>query len=63
MRVFWAITMGAVAAILIKMGSGGIGALQSFIVITAVPVGFIMLPTLWGGVSMAKKLYTEQNLS
>jgi len=61
MRVFWAITMGAVAAILIKMGSGGIGALQSFIVVTAVPVGFIMLPTLWGGVTMAKKLYNEQN--
>ena len=60
MRVFWAITMGAVAAILIKMGSGGIGALQSFIVVTAVPVGFIMLPTLWGGVGMAKKLYHEQ---
>jgi len=62
MRVFWAITMGAVAAILIKMGSGGIGALQSFIVITAVPVGFIMLPTLWGGVNMARKLYQEQNM-
>jgi len=60
-RVFWAITMGVVAAILIKMGSGGIGALQSFIVITAVPVGFILLPTLWGGPSMAKKLYDEQN--
>jgi len=61
MRVFWALTMGAVAAILIKMGAGGIGALQSFIVVTAVPVGFIMLPTLWGGVIMAKKLYIEQN--
>ncbi len=62
MRVFWAITMGAVAAILIRMGSGGIGALQSFIVVTAVPVGFIMLPSLWGGVTMAKELYKEQNL-
>lgn len=61
MRVFWAITMGTVAAILIKMGSGGIGALQSFIVVTAVPVGFIMLPTLWGGFGMAKKVYEQQN--
>ncbi len=60
MRIFWAVTMGAVAAILIKMGSGGIGALQSFIVVTAVPVGFIMLPTLWGGVTMARTLYNEQ---
>ena len=61
MRVFWAITMGAVAAILIYMGSGGIGALQSFIVITAVPVAFIMLPTLWCGPMCAKRLYDEQN--
>jgi choline-glycine betaine transporter len=50
MRVFWAVVMGA----------GGIGALQSFIVITAVPVGFIMLPTLWGGPQMARTLYHEQ---
>ncbi len=60
MRVFWAITMGAVAAILIFMGSGGIGALQSFIVITAVPVGLILLPTLWGGPICARKIYEEQ---
>jgi len=60
MRVFWAITMGVVAAILIYMGAGGIGSLQSFIVITAVPVGFIMLPSLWGGPMMAKKLYEQQ---
>ncbi|MFO7802742.1 MAG: BCCT family transporter [Desulfovermiculus sp.] len=61
MRVFWAITMGTVAAILIYMGSGGIGALQKFIVITAVPVALIMLPTLWCGPICAKRLYEEQN--
>jgi choline-glycine betaine transporter len=61
MRVFWAITMGAVAAILIYMGSGGISALQSFIVITAVPVALIMLPTLWCGPMCAKRLYEELN--
>ncbi len=61
MRVFWAVTMGAVAAILIYMGEGGIGALQSFIVITAVPVGFILLPTLWGGPGMARELWDQQN--
>lgn len=60
MRVFWAFIMGAVAMILIYMGSGGIGALQSFIVITAVPVGLILLPSLWGGPQMAKRLYEEQ---
>ena len=61
MRVFWAITMGAVAAILIYMGSGGIGALQKFIVITAVPVALIMLPTLWYGPICAKRLYQERS--
>ncbi|MFP4158533.1 MAG: BCCT family transporter [Desulfobacterales bacterium] len=61
MRVFWALTMGAVAAILIYMGEGGIEALQSFIVITAVPVGLIMLPTLWYGPACARRLYEEQN--
>jgi choline-glycine betaine transporter len=59
MRIFWALTMGAVAAILIYMGAGGIGALQSFIVITAVPVGLILLPTLWGGPQCAMKAYEE----
>ncbi|MEL0615048.1 BCCT family transporter, partial [Marinomonas arenicola] len=30
-RVFWGIIMGAMAAILISIGSGGISALESFI--------------------------------
>jgi glycine betaine transporter len=60
-RIFWAVMMGAVAAILLLIGSGGISALQSFIVVTAVPVGFILLPPLWGGPKLAKTLYQEQN--
>ena len=36
MRAFWGVMMGVVAIALISMGSGGISALQSFIVITAV---------------------------
>ena len=32
---------------LIYTGSGGIGKLQSFIVVTAVPVSLILLPSLW----------------
>jgi choline/carnitine/betaine transport len=60
MRVFWAIMMGAVAAILLAIGKGGISALQSFIVVTAVPVGFILLPSLWLGPQVAAKLYKEQ---
>lgn len=43
-RAVWAVIMGVAAAALISIGSGGISALQEFIVITAVPVGFVMLP-------------------
>ncbi|PVA11107.1 BCCT transporter [Pelagivirga sediminicola] len=46
-RVFWGVTMGIMAMILIWTGSGGIGKLQSFIVVTAVPVSLILLPSLW----------------
>ncbi len=60
MRVFWAVMMGAVAAVLLAIGQGGISALQSFIVVTAVPVGFILLPSLWLGPQVAAKLYKEQ---
>lgn len=59
-RVFWAIMMGAVAAVLLAIGQGGISALQSFIVVTAVPVGFILLPSLWLGPKVAAELYREQ---
>ena len=52
-RAFWGIAMGAVAIILIAIGSGGIAALQSFIVITAVPVSLILLPSLWVGPRLA----------
>lgn len=60
-RVFWAVMMGAVAAVLLMIGNGGISALQSFIVVTAVPVGFILLPPLWLGPRVAAELYAEQN--
>ena len=45
--MFWGLAMGAMAMILIYTGSGGIGKLQSFIVVTAVPVSLILLPSLW----------------
>jgi choline-glycine betaine transporter len=47
LRVFWGIAMGLMAVILITVGSGGVSALQSFIVVTAVPVSLILLPSLW----------------
>ena len=49
-RVFWGVAMGAMALILIGTGSGGIGKLQSFIVVTAVPVSLVLLPSLWDAI-------------
>ncbi|UWR62577.1 BCCT family transporter [Phaeobacter inhibens] len=46
-RVFWGSAMGVMAVILISVGSGGVSKLQSFIVVTAVPVSLILLPSLW----------------
>lgn len=47
LRVFWGIAMGIMAVILISVGAGGVSKLQSFIVVTAVPVSLILLPSLW----------------
>lgn len=46
-RLFWGVAMGVMALILIYTGSGGVGKLQSFIVVTAVPVSLVLLPSLW----------------
>jgi glycine betaine transporter len=61
-RVFWGIMMGVTAIILISLGSGGVTALQSFIVITAVPVSLILLPSLWNAPQIAMKMAKEQGL-
>jgi glycine betaine transporter len=61
-RVFWGVAMGVVAAVLISIGSGGVSALQSFIVVTAVPVSLIMLPSLWNAPMIARELAREQGL-
>jgi glycine betaine transporter len=62
LKAFWAVGMGLVGAVLITMGSGGISALQSFIVITAVPVSILILPSLWNAVTVARKMATEQGV-
>jgi glycine betaine transporter len=46
-RAFWGIAMGVTAIILVSLGTDGVGKLQSFIVITSVPVSLILLPSLW----------------
>lgn len=58
-RAFWSIAMGVVAIILMKIG--GVNALQSLIVITAVPVSFLLVPTLWAGPRTAVELYQKRN--
>lgn len=61
-RIFWGVMMGVVAALLISIGSGGISALQSFIVITAVPVSLVLLPALWNAPQIARRMADEQQL-
>jgi choline-glycine betaine transporter len=61
-RAFWGIIMGAVAIVLISLGSGGISALQSFIVITAVPASFIIAPSLWYAPKIANQMAKQQRL-
>lgn len=62
LRIFWGIIMGVLAMILVSIGSGGISALQYFIVVTAVPVSIILLPSLWTGPAIARHIAREQGL-
>lgn len=59
-RVFWGVAMGVMALILISVGSGGVSQLQSFIVVTAVPVSLVLLPSLWDAPRIAFALAREQ---
>lgn len=61
-RVFWGVMMGIMAALLISIGSGGISALQSFIVVTAVPVSLVLLPSLWIAPRIARQMAKDQGL-
>lgn len=62
MRGFWGILMGFMAIILIYLGQSSITALQSFIIITAVPVSFILLPSLWTAPKIVNIMADEQDL-
>jgi len=61
-RAFWGIAMALMAAILLYMGSGQISVLQQFIVITAIPVSLVLLPSLWTGPKAAYAMAREQGL-
>lgn len=62
MRVFWALLMGAVAAMLLSIGESGVDSLQSFIVVTAVPVSLLLLTTFWSAPFVCKELAREQGI-
>ena len=56
LRAFWGLAMAVMALILISTGAGGIGSLQSFIVVTAAPVSLVLLPSLWDALRITLKL-------
>ena len=62
LRIFWGVIMGVLAMILVSVGSGGIATLQYFIVVTAVPVSIILLPSLWTAPMIARKMARDQGL-
>ena len=62
-RLFWVVIMGVISIILINIGEGSINAIQSFIIITAVPISIIMLPAVWTAPKIAHKLAIEQNIA
>ena len=61
-RAFWGVAMALMAAVLLYMGAGQIGALQQFIVITAIPVSLVLLPSLYIGPKSAYAMAREQGI-
>lgn len=61
-RAFWGVIMAIMAAVLLQMGAGQISTLQQFIVITAIPVSLILLPSLWNGPQAAYAMAREQGI-
>ncbi|WP_108446980.1 BCCT family transporter [Halomonas denitrificans] len=61
-RAFWGIAMAIMAGILLYMGAGQISVLQQFIVITAIPVSLVLLPSLWTGPQAAYAMARDQGL-
>ncbi|EBA00181.1 BCCT family transporter [Marinobacter sp. ELB17] len=61
-RAFWGLAMAGMAGVLLYMGAGQISVLQQFIVITAIPVSLVLLPSLWLGPKAAYAMAREQNL-
>ncbi len=62
LRIFWALIMGVISIILISFGEGTIHALQSFIVVTAIPVSILMLTNLWTAPKLCRQIAIEQGV-
>ncbi|MFD1037801.1 BCCT family transporter [Virgibacillus byunsanensis] len=62
LRVFWALIFGATTMVILTIGEGSITAIQNSIVITAVPVSFLLLPPLWNAPKIARKMALDQRL-
>lgn len=62
LRVFWALIFGASAMVILTIGEGSITAIQNFIIITAVPVSFLLLPPIWEAPKIAKIMAREQGI-
>lgn len=61
-RAFWGLTMVLMAAVLFTIGAGQISVLQPFIVITAIPLSLVLLPSLWTDPKAAYAMAREQGL-
>src|SRR5699024_7579551 len=60
LRAFFADLMCAAAVIIDKIGEGSVNTLQSFSVVTAVPVVFLLLTTFYTAAKVAKQMYKDQ---
>ena len=61
-RVFWVVMFGLLSIVLLTVGENSVTAIQNSIVVTAVPVSILLLPTLWGSIQAARKMAIEQNI-
>lgn len=58
--IMWGVVMGGVATLLVKIGgANAMNALQTFIVVAAVPLFVFYIPQIWGSYSCARSLYKE----
>ncbi|QSB13695.1 BCCT family transporter [Natronosporangium hydrolyticum] len=57
-KVFWATLEGAIAGVLLLAGAGGLAALQTAAVTTALPFSVIMLVMCWG---LVRALYADDH--